>query len=460
MVMVKDNPLGNANNAAGSALDFGACSEKAGRPINEDSCTLDLKFIPTKAHLGALVALADGMGGGSAGGAASSIAISTVVDQYFEAGTSNPLQSLQYAVHAANQAVYAYSVTTSKAGTVGTTLVAAALVGATALVVNVGDSRAYLVRGGQAIQITRDHNWAQQQAELGLLPLQVALNHERAALLTDVIGNGPSIQLPQSGQADSKYTFQFALEPGDALVLCSDGVSNVVPPESLAALATGAPARFAAEQIVAQAQACGTTDNASAVVVQYGAPIRRRSIVPLLPWLVGGGGAIVLIVVALSLAAFIGRTGFEQGKTPQSLPSTVSVTVAMGSPTTSPTASTAATDTTTAVSSSLTSATSTIAPTKPPTDTPVPPPPTFTPVPKPPTFTPVPKPPPIPTTPTATPETPTLTPQPTFTPVPPTLTPVPPTFTPVPPTLTLQPIYPSPAADPIQPPTATGRQKS
>ncbi|HMQ34626.1 MAG TPA: serine/threonine-protein phosphatase, partial [Chloroflexaceae bacterium] len=268
------------------AIAYGACTDAAGRPLNEDACTPDLRRVPGKEHLGRLAAVADGMGGGAAGGAASAIAINTLVDQYFEASIEGALANLQRAVGEANRAVYAYGATPGKSGVVGTTLVAAAVVGAQAALVSVGDSRAYLVRGGQVAQLTRDHTWANQQVAQGALTQQQAAAHPSAPLLTYVLGQGPALQVPVSGQPDGMFSFLVDLQPGDALVLCSDGVTNVLPPHELAALVRQSAAPQAAARIVARAKARRTSDNATAVVIQYG-PTGGG---PALPLPAAGGG--------------------------------------------------------------------------------------------------------------------------------------------------------------------------
>ena len=288
-------------------LDFGACTDRAGREVNEDNCTTKADRRDGRDQLGVLFAIADGMGGGEAGKTASSLAIGALGEGYFESGSESPMLSLQRAVDQANSTIYAFTVNARKAGVVGSTIVAAAVVGSRAYIVNVGDSRAYHVHGGQAQQITADHNWANQQIQLGRMTPEQASAHENAPLLTHVLGQGASLQIPLGGQPDGQFSFVVELQPGDALVLCSDGVTGVVPPQELAALAISAAAPQAAAQIVARAKARRTTDNATAVVLRYGAGIGRAG-VGLPPWLlpVGGGVAALVAMLAVVMFAFAG----------------------------------------------------------------------------------------------------------------------------------------------------------
>ncbi|NCC35628.1 MAG: serine/threonine-protein phosphatase, partial [Chloroflexia bacterium] len=303
-----------ASNGAG--LRIGSCTEAAGREVNEDNCTQKALSRTEQAHLGTLIAVADGMGGGEAGQSASSLAIAAVGEAYFESGSDEPLRSLQHAVNQANSAVYAFTVNSSKSRTVGTTMVAAAIVGSRAYLVNVGDSQAYLIRDGQARLLTKDHNWANQQIELGRLSAEQAFAHENAPLLTHVLGQGANLQIPLGGTADGKFSFELDLQPGDALVLCTDGVSGVVPADELGRLALQGDAPQAASRIVARAKALQTKDNATALVIHYGRKVGLLGGVPQWVLLAGGAAAIILALLAATLLAFSGNNDETGGLTP------------------------------------------------------------------------------------------------------------------------------------------------
>jgi PPM family protein phosphatase len=294
-----------------SNLRIGAWSDRGGRESNEDHCTSTGLRRAGRDTLGTLVAVADGMGGGEAGKTASSLAIGTLSEAYFESGSDAPLASLQQAVAQANGAVYAFAVNTRKGASVGTTIIAASIVGPRAYLVSVGDSRAYLIRDGQARQITSDHNWATQQVEAGRMSVEQAYAHANAPLLTHVLGQSASLQIPLGGHADSKFSFQLELRPGDGLVLCSDGVAGVVPPQELAELALSAGAERAATAIVARAREhYRTADNATALVIQYAA--RPRPARNALRWLIPAGGGLSA-ALAVAAAAFALAGGGNPG---------------------------------------------------------------------------------------------------------------------------------------------------
>jgi serine/threonine protein phosphatase PrpC len=264
------------------------------------------------------MAVADGMGGGSYGRTASSLAISALPEQYFDAVYDSPLANLQQAVHGANRTVRAYTATTTANSPIGTTLVAAAIIGSRVYIVNMGDSRAYLIRGGQLSQLTTDHNWANQQIEQGQMSSQEAYAHKNAPLLTHVLGQHDGMPFSINGQADNKFSFAYDLQQGDVLVLCSDGMAPV-PTNEMIHTVTSEPGPRAARRLVELAKTHGTSDNATAVVYQYGMPKAAGAASRgggMLPWMFGGGVLLaVLLVVGLLAGTVLSGGGDENTAT-------------------------------------------------------------------------------------------------------------------------------------------------
>jgi protein phosphatase len=335
MTVSQDHPRTSTARGREVKLDYGACTDKAGRAENEDHCTHKLYRMPGKEALGVLFAVADGMGGGTAGGEASDLAIRTLVEEYFQYSSERvkPLESLQLAVNAANNAVFALGTpyrSRENPTPVGTTMVAGSVVDRILYLTSVGDSRAYLIRGGKIRQLTKDQNWANREIRLGRLTEQEAYSHKDALSLTHVLGQGPNIQMPLAGQTHDEFSFKEELQPGDALVLCSDGLSNAVPQEEIVRLATIQPAQQAAERLVARARQRHTTDNATAVVLHYG-PVARKAASGGFPgWLpiAFSGGVVLLIVLMVVLFSGLGRTsaGQEPSEEPASATIPLSVT--------------------------------------------------------------------------------------------------------------------------------------
>jgi protein phosphatase len=204
-----------------------------------------------------LVLIADGMGGYAGGEVAAAIA-AEVVEASFE-GNATP-SGLEDAVLDANRQIFARGIEPGLEG-MGTTLVAAGMVafkGRTELlVVNVGDSRAYLLRAGTLRQLTEDHSVAAELVRMGRIDEGTGAEHPGRHVLTKVLGVDRDVE-PDL----------HPLEPvaGDRLLLCSDGLSNELDDEAIASLlGVGVPGD-AARALVAAANAHGGLDNITAVV--------------------------------------------------------------------------------------------------------------------------------------------------------------------------------------------------
>lgn len=204
---------------------------------------------------GVLLIVADGMGGQAAGEVASRMAVERVAAAYF-AAAGPPAEALHDALVAANQEIAAAGAALDDARGMGTTCVAAAVVQGAAWVAHAGDSRAYHLRGGHLVRLTRDESvWA---------------NHVRA-------GESPSAlygrnQLTQAVGTESALDLQPACEvplaPGDRLLLCSDGLWGLVTDPELAAVASTGDLDTACRHLVAMANARGGPDNVTVVLAE------------------------------------------------------------------------------------------------------------------------------------------------------------------------------------------------
>jgi protein phosphatase len=232
------------------------------RMHNEDTYRLVDSAHPRVRACGYLAVLADGMGGHGQGDVASDAASDGLFARFY-AEPPPPLDTIPDLLRAgvAEADAQVRAATAGAEGRApGTTLVAAAVRDDLLFVANVGDSRAYLARGGAAFQLTRDHSLVAEQVAAGLLgPAEAAVSRQRN-VITRAVGQ------PDAVEAD---IFIVALQPDDRIILCSDGVHGQVSPADIAALAATAEPPAASEGLVNLALARGSTDNASAVVLWY-----------------------------------------------------------------------------------------------------------------------------------------------------------------------------------------------
>lgn len=233
-------------------LEVGACShEGLVRPSNQD------------AHLAnrSLVAVADGMGGHSGGEVASRIVVEELDSIVALAAPAEGQDLLTGALVRAHSRIKEYGVRNPADLRAGTTVVAALLTlradGPGWLVANVGDSRAYLLRDGQLLQVTTDHSVVTALVEAGLISVDEAEMHPERHVLTR------AMSASEAGEPDF---FDLPGAYGTRLLLCSDGVSGLVPVEVVGKLLASGSPQQAAERLVAAALAAGGTDNSTAVV--------------------------------------------------------------------------------------------------------------------------------------------------------------------------------------------------
>jgi len=230
------------------------------RELNEDSYGLvEEQKVSAKAvaRKGRLYAVADGMGGHAAGEIASQQAIESLFEHYYADLELLPAESLRGAANKANEAVFSQS-SGDRAG-MGTTLVAAVVKDDRLWVLNVGDSRAYLVHQDDISQTTHDHSWVGQQVEAGILTEEQARQHAYRNIITRSLGNTPTIEID---------LFQRDLAAGDVLILCSDGLTNLVKDDEIREAVSEGPLADAVQRLVDLANARGGSDNVTVVAVR------------------------------------------------------------------------------------------------------------------------------------------------------------------------------------------------
>lgn len=171
----------------------------------------------------------DGMGGANGGRVASRIATDTML-QYFYRQLHNlrhgeEKQFIMHGFDITNRAVYDKATSDPDMLGMGTTGVCAYLYGSMAHIVHAGDSRAYLYRAGEIRQITRDHSMVQQLVDSGQITREQAASHPQKNLITRALGVSANI-VPEYNRCD--------VQPGDVLLLCTDGLTNMMSDEEIA----------------------------------------------------------------------------------------------------------------------------------------------------------------------------------------------------------------------------------
>ena len=211
-----------------------------------------------------LCVVCDGMGGAKSGNVASSLAAEVFVQEVRATWKSGMEQAeidnmLRCAVKLVNFAVYDQAGQFADFAGMGTTLVAALVYDRSATVVNVGDSRAYLVTRDGIRRLTTDHSLVQMMVERGELAPELARNYPGKNFITRAIGTEPMVE---------SDTFHLTVERGDCLLLCSDGLSNMLDDqEILFEVAHGINRQYCCQRLLDIAKNRGAPDNVTSVFI-------------------------------------------------------------------------------------------------------------------------------------------------------------------------------------------------
>ena len=221
-----------------------------------------------------LFVLSDGMGGEAHGEVASALAVETVVKHCLDAqanpaslvldemqpGWSAKTKRLSTAVHLANENIFKSAEENPERHGMGATLTAAWIDGTKLSIAHVGDSRAYLLRSGSLLQLTRDHSLVAEQVRRGILTAAEAEESEMQSVLLRALGAQPEIEVDAE---------EHILFPRDVLLLCCDGLTRMVTePEIAGTLQAETNPTRAAEKLIALANERGGLDNITVIVVR------------------------------------------------------------------------------------------------------------------------------------------------------------------------------------------------
>lgn len=207
---------------------------------------------------GCFYAVADGIGGALAGQIASEMMLKNVIANYYD----SPAPDLQTAMHDAivqtNDRIFHLAQMIPERSGMGTTLVGAIFIEDRVVIAQVGDSRAYLIRNGQIVQITHDHSWVEEQVRAGIMRREDAEMSPFRNVITRSIGAAPQVQ---------PDFYEEQAQPGDVWVLCSDGLTAYAQEGEILHIASQHAPSEAVRQLVELANARGGRDNITVFVI-------------------------------------------------------------------------------------------------------------------------------------------------------------------------------------------------
>ncbi len=210
------------------------------------------------------VVVCDGMGGANGGNVASTMAVKVIsnriLDVYREGLSDHSIHNLlETAITAANMEIYDASMADLELRGMGTTVVVTIIAEQRLYIAHVGDSRAYLVKSDTMEQITRDHSIVQAMVEKGQLTEDQARTHPRKHFITRALGVDDSVECDYN---------EYTLSETDSLLICTDGLTNLLETDDIYRLVQSGDAESAPERLIHAANMAGGSDNITVVLVE------------------------------------------------------------------------------------------------------------------------------------------------------------------------------------------------
>lgn len=225
------------------------------RQINEDS------YDSLGGDYGFVLIVCDGMGGHKGGEVASGLSVESIKNYFLALGDNyNPHKELNASVKAANNALLNAARKNPSLNDMGSTVVIALIKDGKLFTVNLGDSRIYLVRNSDIIQLTKDHSLVQQMVDSNLITPEAAKYHPKKNIITKSLGIDIDVQ------PDISDPIQLLKE--DVIILCSDGLTTYVEDKEIFLIASKNPPQIAADKLIELANERGGSDNTTVLIAK------------------------------------------------------------------------------------------------------------------------------------------------------------------------------------------------
>jgi protein phosphatase len=286
----------------------------AGRQ-NEDRFAVSSYVLSEKDPTRSIFAIvSDGIGGHSSGEIAAEMAVESISRHVAESDGRAPLETLERAIRLTSDAIAAKAKDSTQRLGMGTTCACAWVIGERLFTAAVGDSRIYLMREDTLTQLTIDHTWVQEALDKGILEPQAARNHPNQHVIRRYLGSSQSPRVDNRLRlaADETDTQSVSnqglhLHPADLIILCTDGLSDVVEPEEVLPAMHGYPIQAGAQTLVDLACAREGKDNITVVVLQVPLSGRapEKTTRRMWQWALVGFLGVIAAALALSLIVWL-----------------------------------------------------------------------------------------------------------------------------------------------------------
>jgi len=217
--------------------------------------------------------IADGIGGHRSGEIAADIAVEMISDAVASSDASQPVEIMEAAILQASQAILVQGNHSNEQLGMGTTCVCTWVIGNRVFATHVGNSRLYLQRGGQLYQLNIDHTFVQEAIDAGALTIEQARNHPHANIIRRYLGSASNPEVDARIRTDRNTNFShenqgFRMRPGDRLMLCSDGLNDMLPDEKISTTLRQPDLQQSVNELIKAANQNGGKDNITVVILE------------------------------------------------------------------------------------------------------------------------------------------------------------------------------------------------
>jgi PPM family protein phosphatase len=257
--------------------------------------------------------LSDGIGGHRAGEVAAELAVNHIMQVVARSDGRHISRTIEEAVNEASDAIAAHSESNKNLKGMGATCAVAWIVGDRLYTAYVGDSRIYLMRGGRIQQLTVDHTWVQEAIDKGILTPEQARTHPNVHVIRRYLGSPappePDFRLKlfsDEGDQHAEDNQGFQLLPSDILLLCSDGLTDLVWNDEILEVVRSKPnLKEASRALIELANSRGGHDNTTVILISVPADFKAvfKKNVNWLPWVIGGVAGVFFVLAAASVLA-------------------------------------------------------------------------------------------------------------------------------------------------------------
>ncbi len=294
---------------------------------NEDRYGVSAFLLDDETSTPSLFAImADGIGGHRAGEVAAEMVVDLVSQRVAESDASKPQATLQEAIQFASNEVYRLAQADGGRKGMGATVVCAWVIGKQLYTAYVGDSRIYLIRNGQIFRLTRDHSWIQEALDNGILTPEQAVGHPNAHVIRRYIGSPEPADVdfrlrlhPDESDGQSLENQGFTLMNGDQILLCSDGLTDLVDDLEILAYVTDNLPEEAVQKLTDLANQRGGHDNITIILIKVPEGVfveknaqTRPSRLPMRT--IGLGCLAIVLLLGLAAAGFFGWRWLQENR--------------------------------------------------------------------------------------------------------------------------------------------------